>query len=333
VLRHRDLGCGARGALAVVVEAAARLATEKAGVDQLLLDQRGREARIVVEGVPHRACDGEIDVVADHVHQLERPHAETAGVAHDRVECGAVATAFVEDAQRLGVVGTGDAVDDEARRRARMHRRLAPGRGGGEQGVGDGTRAVARPETISTSFISGAGLKKCRPARRSGRCRAAPIEVTEIDEVLVPKMQSAPTMSSRSRYSFCLASRFSTMASTTSAASASSASCSTAIRRARPPARLGAHLALVGELAELGTDAFDRLGGGARAVVEQLDHVAGRGRHLGDAGAHGAGADHGDDGRGGQRLRGGLGDLGVGHAHSPVNFGARFSMKAATPSA
>jgi hypothetical protein len=57
--------------------------------------------------------------------------------------------------------------------------------------------------------------------------------------------------------------------------------------------------------------------------------MAGGSRHLGDAGAHGTGADHGDDG-----LRGeGLGEEGLAHAHSPVNFGARFSMKAATPSA
>ena len=58
--------------------------------------------------------------------------------------------------------------------------------------------SVASPETISTSAISGAGLKKCRPARRSGRLSAAPMAVTEIDEVLVPKMQSGPTMASRS---------------------------------------------------------------------------------------------------------------------------------------
>jgi hypothetical protein len=112
------------------------------------------------------------------------------------------------------------------------------------------------------------------------------------------------------------------MASTTRAASARSASCSTAQALAGRLAA-SAHLAFVGELAELGADAGDGLGGGVRAVVEQLDHMAGGGGHLGDAGAHGAGADHGDDG----------GGRGLAHAHSPVNFGARFSMKAATPSA
>jgi hypothetical protein len=100
-------------------------------------------------------------------------------------------------------------------------------------------------------------------------------------------------------------------------------SCSTAAGARRRGGGLGAHAALVGELAELGADAGDGLGGGLRAVVEQLDHMAGRRGDLGDAGTHGAGADHGDDG----------GGLRAAHAHSPVNFGARFSMKAATPSA
>ena len=54
-------------------------------------------------------------------------------------------------------------------------------------------------------------------------------------------------------------------------------------------------LAFFGHFRELGTNTGDsairRIGAG----VEQLDPVAGGGRHLGDAGAHGAGADDGDD--------------------------------------
>ena len=38
---------------------------------------------------------------------------------------------------------------------------------------------------ISTSVISGTGLKKCRPVKRSGRSVAAASRVIEIDEVLV----------------------------------------------------------------------------------------------------------------------------------------------------
>ncbi|MNP53700.1 hypothetical protein D3C76_1481950 [compost metagenome] len=56
----------------------------------------------------------------------------------------------------------------------------------------------------------------------------------------------------------------------------------------------GAKLAFFNQAAELAIDAVDGLGGAAGAVVIQLDRVAGLGGDLGDAGAHGAGADHGD---------------------------------------
>ncbi|MCY1429379.1 hypothetical protein D9M71_452950 [compost metagenome] len=58
----------------------------------------------------------------------------------------------------------------------------------------------------------------------------------------------------------------------------------------------GVQLAGVDALAELLGDAGDGLGGGAFAGVEQGDRMAGLGSHLGDAGAHGAGADHRDGG-------------------------------------
>ena len=118
--------------------------------------------------------------MADHVHQLERAHAESAGLAHDGVDRGAVGRALVQQAQTFRIVGTRDAVDDETRRRLGMHRGLAPGGRGVEQDL-TSSRSVARPETISTSAISGAGLKKCMPTRRSGACSPAAIEVTEID--------------------------------------------------------------------------------------------------------------------------------------------------------
>jgi hypothetical protein len=73
----------------------------------------------------HRLGDGEVGVVPDQVHQLARPHAE-AGATQAGVDRRRLGRAFQEQGQRLGVVGAGDAVDDEARRRARVHRRLAP---------------------------------------------------------------------------------------------------------------------------------------------------------------------------------------------------------------
>ncbi len=94
-------------------------------------------------------------------------------------------------------------------------------------------RSLARPETTSTSFISGTGLKKCMPTKRPGCFRPLARAVTEIDEVLEARMQSAPTMPSSSRKSPRLASAFSTIASTTRPEPAASASCvATAMRAA-----------------------------------------------------------------------------------------------------
>ena len=67
----------------------------------------------------------------------------------------------------------------------------------------------------STSFINGTGLKKWNPAKRCGVFSLAAIVVTDIDEVLVARMHSGVTMPSRSPNSARLASRFSTIASTT----------------------------------------------------------------------------------------------------------------------
>jgi hypothetical protein len=44
---------------------------------------------------------------------------------------------------------------------------------------------VARPLTTSTSFITGAGLKKCSPATRSGCFIPAAMAVIDIDDVLL----------------------------------------------------------------------------------------------------------------------------------------------------
>ena len=42
--------------------------------------------------------------------------------------------------------------------------------------------------TTSTSFMSGTGLKKCRPTKRSARFVAAAISVMESDDVLEAKI-------------------------------------------------------------------------------------------------------------------------------------------------
>ncbi|EWS57776.1 hypothetical protein Y694_04274 [Methylibium sp. T29-B] len=80
--------------------------------------------------------------------------------------------------------------------------------------------SVRRPETTSTSFITGTGLKKCRPTQRPGCRRSRASAVIEIDEVLDASTQSASTIASSCANSVRLASACSTMASTTSRAPA-----------------------------------------------------------------------------------------------------------------
>ena len=69
--------------------------------------------------------------------------------------------------------------------------------------------------TISTSGISGAGLKKCMPTTRSGRVVAAAISVTESAEVLVARIASGRQIRSSSAKSARLGSSSSTIASIT----------------------------------------------------------------------------------------------------------------------
>ena len=67
---------------------------------------------------------------------------------------------------------------------------------------------------ISTSFISGTGLKKCMPMTWPGLLVAAAILVSEIDEVLEVRIASCLQILSRSANSFCFSSTFSSAAST-----------------------------------------------------------------------------------------------------------------------
>jgi hypothetical protein len=76
--------------------------------------------------------------------------------------------------------------------------------------------SVASPRTISTSGISGAGLKKCSPATRPGTFMPAASAVIDSDEVFDARIASAATMRSRSPKSSRFTPASSTIASTTS---------------------------------------------------------------------------------------------------------------------
>ena len=82
-------------------------------------------------------------------------------------------------------------------------------------------------------------------------------------------------------------------------------------------------LAYAEQLRQLGALAVHRLAGGVGAQVKQAHRVAGQRRHLGNAGAHRPGADHA------HRLQ----SRQSSHIYAPLKRGARFSTKAAMPSA
>ena len=83
---------------------------------------------------------------------------------------------------------------------------------------------VGRARMISTSFMSGTGLKKWSPRTRSGRPVVAAISVIESEEVLLAKTAVGGTSLSRAWKTSRFASTFSTTASTTSSHGARSRS-------------------------------------------------------------------------------------------------------------
>src|SRR2546422_316282 len=74
---------------------------------------------------------------------------------------------------------------------------------------------VVTVRTTSTSGISGTGLKKCSPTKRSPRCVAAAMAAIVRLDVLDAKIVSEPHSSSSSRHSAFLSSRSSVTASIT----------------------------------------------------------------------------------------------------------------------
>src|ERR1700730_11971061 len=73
--------------------------------------------------------------------------------------------------------------------------------------------AVAIVRITSTSFISGTGLKKCRPTNRSGRLVAVIVSVMEMEEVLLAKIAAGFAIGSSEANILRFSSRFSMMAS------------------------------------------------------------------------------------------------------------------------
>ena len=82
--------------------------------------------------------------------------------------------------------------------------------------------SVTTVRITSTRFCTGAGLKKCTPTTRPGWLLAVEISVTDSEDVLVARIASSWTTSSRARKTAFLISIDSTTASTTKSASARS---------------------------------------------------------------------------------------------------------------
>ena len=107
-----------------------------------------------------------------------------------------------------------DPVGNESGVVARRHAGLAEARA---ERLGQRHRRIRRrcPRINSTSVISGTGFMKCIPSTCSGRVVAAAMSVMEMDDVLLESTTSGRTSASSFANRSRLASRCSTMASTT----------------------------------------------------------------------------------------------------------------------
>ena len=77
----------------------------------------------VVDGAGHRV----VDVLADQVHELQGAHRKPAALAHDGIDVSGCGNLLEQQAERLGVEGSGHTVDDEPGRGRGVDSVLAPG--------------------------------------------------------------------------------------------------------------------------------------------------------------------------------------------------------------
>ena len=122
VLPRRRIFCTG----AVIIMAPTGFPAQVTRFHQALLGKRRAIARIVEEGSKNRFGNGIINIVADKIHQLERPHTEAADLLHCPVDGGDIGHSLLQQAQRLPVKRPGDTVDDETGGIFRQHSSLAP---------------------------------------------------------------------------------------------------------------------------------------------------------------------------------------------------------------
>src|SRR5205807_8345507 len=101
--------------LRVLVPAAPGLAAEPAGGDHLRAERRGSPARLAEALLVERLRDGEADVDAAEVLQLERPHAKAAAESHDAIDRLDLGHALLQEVEGLDAERPVRAVDEEPR--------------------------------------------------------------------------------------------------------------------------------------------------------------------------------------------------------------------------
>ena len=121
------------------------------------------------------------------------PIGQPGAVPHAGVEVLGRDAGLVEDADAVVQQRDQHPVDDEAGRVVAADRRLAERRAELERASRRSSSDVRSARTISTSGISGAGLKKCMPTARSGRSSTEAISVTLSAEVFVARIASGRT--------------------------------------------------------------------------------------------------------------------------------------------
>ena len=164
--------------------------------------------------------------------------------------------------------------------------------------VADSTTSgsVAAPRTTSTSRIRGAGLKKCRPTSRPGSRSRFATAVTDSDEVFVASTASSATTFSSAANRSRLTSRSSATASTTRPHGASASVLVTASSRSRTASAASASSRSLATSRSSRPPIASRAAAAApSAASSSSTRWPGARGDLGDAGAHGAGADHADD--------------------------------------
>ena len=240
--------------------------------------------------------------MANHVHQLERSHAKGPRLAAAGIKRGAIGTTLGQHTQGFGVIRARDPVDDKTGGGPGVHRGLAPGQRGVIQGAGHFRRSGQTRHHLHQRH-QGCRIKEVQ-ARQALRARERCTNGGDGNRRGVAGQNAALGHHGFQRLEqrlldlqifhngFHHQGRIKQVHQLRDRLQAS----------ARSGGSLGADFALGRHFFKPGTNALNRLGGCAGAVVEQLDRVPAKCGHLGNTGAHGTGTDDGDHCVFGERL-------------------------------